>query len=120
LIYLGIGSLAALSNLLFFYSGYYLLSLGLNSATIISYGLAAVVNYFLCIAILFKHEAYWHSRTEILMYLVVVSLGAGIDLAVMHFLTELDWYGMASRICAIMILFIFNFLARKFIVFPQK
>jgi dolichol-phosphate mannosyltransferase len=116
LVYLGIGATAALVNLIVFMA-VFALSPTLTVATISSFIVAAVVNYFLCIWLLFKHNSRWNSTGEVLMYLLVVAISGGLDLA-----TTIGFYEMGAsvwlaKIGACMIGLVFNFLARRYLVF---
>ena len=66
LLYLLIGGCAAVINLIIFRI---MLSSGLSLtiSTLSAFIIAAVVNYLLCILILFRHKASWNSWTEILI-----------------------------------------------------
>jgi putative flippase GtrA len=78
---------------------------------------AATANYFLCIALLFRHRARWNSVGEVLVYLVVVTMAGVLDLGVTQFLYNLGlapWLAKAAASCMGLV---FNFLGRRFVVF---
>ena len=118
ILYLTIGGTSALVNLVIFLV---LFSLGSTvlSAALIAFVIAAIINYFLCIAILFRHQARWSSCNEILIYLLVVSSIGLLD----AFATKLFWEMGAtpgiSKIIATGLGVILNFVGRKFLVFPE-
>ena len=118
LIYLFIGGACALVNLLFFIG---LVSLGcsITIAAPSAFVLAAIINYFLCIILLFKHKARWSSSAEVVLFILVVILVGGVDLG----MTKLFLFGglplSTSKIFASGISLFFNFLARRFCVFPE-
>ena len=119
LIYLFIGGIAACLNLFFFAMMY---SHGINikiSAIIAFYG-AAAINYLLCILILFRHKIKWKSRTEILFYIIVVSLVGALDLFITSFLFSHGNSAIFSKVIATGVILIFNFSGRRFIIFPEE
>ncbi len=117
-IYILIGALAALFNLLVFLV---MIHAGLNVcySAGLAYSLAAVMNYFLCIAFLFRHKARWSSKLELAAYVAVV-VGSGlIDLSVTKFLSAITSLAEA-KIAASALVLIINFYGRKYLVFPEK
>ena len=119
LIYLFIGGVAAVANLLFFLA---LLSHG-QSVTVsaaIAFVAAAIVNYFLCILLLFRHKARWNSSTELLLFLVVVAAVGLVDLGTTRFFMFAGIGAASSKILASIIGLVFNFLGRRLLVFPEK
>jgi len=69
LIYVLIGGIAAVANLISFLT-VMALGVSLTASAVVSFVLAAAVNYFLCITLLFRHKARWNSLVEILMYML--------------------------------------------------
>jgi len=118
LIYLYIGAMAAAINLITFY-----LLIRLNVQIVLSAPLAfitaAIVNYLLCIYILFRHKARWKTKTEIIIYFFVVLSVCLIDLGATEFLLALNMSPVISKLIASISVFILNFLGRRYIVFPE-
>lgn len=118
LIYFFIGGAAAIFNVVSFLL---LLKLGIlvTVAAPLSFFLAAILNYLLCISILFRHRAKWNSINEILVYMLVVAGICLLDLLI----TKVFLYGGFSpgysKIIASGTLFVLNFLGRRFLVFPE-
>ena len=119
LLYLFIGGVSAVANITFF-----MLLLAFHMPMIFAIGIAflmaAVVNYLLCIAILFRHKAKWNSVTEVLMYLLTLLLMGGLDYGLTY---SFYWMGLTafwSKCWAVVIGLIGNFALRKYIVFPQR
>ena len=77
LVYLFIGGLSAIVNLAVFLS---LFGLGFSVVTsaLSAFVIAAIVNYFLSILLLFRHKAKWNSITEVIIYSLVVSAMASL------------------------------------------
>jgi glycosyltransferase involved in cell wall biosynthesis len=118
LIYLLIGGLSAIANIVIF--------LGLRSWLIpdniaipAAFFLAALLNYFLCIAILFRHKVRWNSIGEILTYFSVVILVSLVDFAVTKWLIFLGNSAWLAKSIACVAGLIFNFVGRRYFVFPE-
>jgi dolichol-phosphate mannosyltransferase len=118
LIYLVIGGTAAIVNfiifILIFYSGF-----NENIAAPIAFATAAIVNYLLCIAILFRHKARWNSVLEIAVYLLVVILAGLFDLGITKLFLFMGASPSISKLVATVLVFILNFVGRRFFVFPE-
>ena len=118
MIYLFIGGFAAVVNLVQFLV---MLSqgFGVNLATVSSFVLAAIVNYILCILLLFRHKARWSSVTEILLFLCVVVLVGVADLAMTRFFLLAGFTPGVAKLNATGLGLFLNFLGRKYLVFPE-
>ncbi len=116
LIYACIGGIAAVLNLIGFLS---LLRLGMSlpASAALSFGLAAAANYFLSIALLFRHKARWNSMGEVFMYALVVSAVGLLDLGVTSLLYTMGTAPWLAKSTASSIGLVFNFLGRRFFVF---
>jgi dolichol-phosphate mannosyltransferase len=117
-LYLFIGGVAAVVNFLLFIGMFYS-GVGENIAAPVAFSVAALVNYLLCIALLFRHKARWNSTMEIIVYVLVVSIAGVIDLAITKVFIYSDFHAASSKIIATISVFILNFLGRKFFVFPE-
>lgn len=119
LLYLFIGGISAISNIVLF--GVLLgLGAGVTTAIVIAFSTAALVNYLLCISILFKHKARWTTSGEIVAYMVtVVTMGAFDVITTLGFM-EIGLSPLTSKSLAALLGFIGNFLLRRFLVFPEK
>lgn len=118
MLYLMIGGLAAIVNFLIFFS---LFSSGimLVVAGPTAFILAAVVNYFLCISILFKHKARWNSTTEAGLYVLLVALVGCLDLGMTKLLMAWQLGPWSSKLIATITLFVINFIGRRFLIFHE-
>ena len=118
LLYLLIGGSAAFINLCVFLlmltSG-----LGITFSTLSAFITAAIVNYFLCILILFRHKARWNSWAEILIYVAIVGLVSLIDLGITKSLIRFGASPLLSKTVATMLDLIFNFSGRRYLVFTE-
>jgi glycosyltransferase involved in cell wall biosynthesis len=119
LIYFFIGAVAALVNLVTFLV---LLAVGLSLdvSAPLAFVLAAATNYGLCVALLFRHKARWNSVTEILVYGVVVIIVGALDLGLTRILYAKGHPAWLSKSIASVMGLMFNFLGRRFWVFPEK
>ena len=118
-IYIFVGSTAAIVNLLIFLA---LFKNGIQTefAAPVAFIIAAIANYYLGIAFLFRHKIKWNSFIEILTYSIVVTIVAFVDLTATKYFILADILPEYSKLGATGISFIFNFLGRRFIVFPEK
>lgn len=114
LLYFFIGLVCALANIIIFYC---LSDKNLLVAASTAFTLSAILNYFLCILILFRHKARWTAPKEILTYLGVVVLMGALDYAMTAGFAFIGFSLMFSKFLAIIIAFIGNFVLRKFLVF---
>lgn len=118
-IYFFIGAAAAVVNLMIFLTA---LRLGGNLmiSTPVAFAGAAAFNYYLSVSILFRKNARWNSISETALYCLVVLLIAGMDLFLTSSFIDLGVSPSLSKINATIFAFLFNFIGRKYIVFPEK
>ncbi|MBN1102827.1 MAG: bifunctional glycosyltransferase family 2/GtrA family protein [Deltaproteobacteria bacterium] len=118
LFYLFIGGVAAVFNLLVFLG---LLSTGAstNVAAPVAFVLAALLNYVLCILLLFRHKARWNAPMEMVLYWLVVGVVCLIDLGATRLFILWGIGVGSSKALASVIGLMFNFLGRRFFVFPE-
>jgi dolichol-phosphate mannosyltransferase len=117
-LYLFIGGLSAVVNFFIFMA---LFHAGVNAAVSapVAYIIAAMVNYFLCIFLLFRHRARWNSTAEVLIFLFIVILIGVLDLVMTGTLIDLGNPPGLSKLLASGAGLVFNFLGRRFLVFPE-
>jgi dolichol-phosphate mannosyltransferase len=118
MIYAIIGGFCALVNIALFLLMYYS-NMPVISAAPIAYVSAAALNYFLCIHFLFRHRARWTSVGEVLIYLLVVAILGLVDLLMTQVLLAATWQPVFARSIAALMGLVFNFLGRKYLVFPE-
>jgi dolichol-phosphate mannosyltransferase len=116
--YTFIGGLSAIVNLLIFLSLYQ--QVGVSVAAPIAFFLAAGLNYYLSIKILFRHKAKWNSFTEMAVFLLVVGAVGLVDLYSTRALLTLGLGAAGAKALATGIGFVLNFAGRRFLVFPEK
>ena len=119
LVYLIIGGTSALGNVLLF-GLLKALGFGMTTAIVLSFACAALLNYLLCIAILFRHKARWNTLGEMLMYLLTISIMGGFDLGITMYLAKLGLTPLFSKTLATIFGFFGNFLLRRYLVFPEE
>jgi glycosyltransferase involved in cell wall biosynthesis len=117
--YTFIGGLAAIANLLVFL-GLLWVGVGLTPSVLSAFFLAAAVNYYLSIKLIFRHRTRWNTIGEILVYLAVVILVALLDLYCTRFLVTAGVSPALAKMFATSIGLVLNFAGRRFIVFPEK
>ncbi len=117
-LYLIIGSVAAIVNIVSFqffnFNGFII-----KLAAPLAFTIAALVNYILCITILFRHKARWSSKTEIIVYILVVFIAGLFDFIITINLLNQGIGPGISKLFATFSVFMINFLGRRFIVFPE-
>lgn len=117
LLYLFIGGVCAIVNLICF-AIFLSCNMTLFSAILWSFLIAALLNYWLCIIILFKHKAFWNSSMELLMYLITIATMGLLDYALTWTFITVGCSNMWAKLFSIIINFIGNFILRKYLVFP--
>ena len=115
-IYFIIGGICAATNVLTFSILYYSL-LSIRAAAIVSFALAAALNYYLCIHYLFRHGARWKARSEIGLYIVFVSLVGVVDVGVTGALADALEAVVVAKLIASTSGFVLNFVGRKYLIF---
>lgn len=117
-IYLLIGTLAALVNLLLF--GVLIAGGSSISASLpLAYGVAAVVNYALCVYLLFPSSGTESFSAKKRMYLGVILLMGALDFWITRGLIGNGYGAMAAKALASASLPVLNFIARRFLVFSS-
>jgi putative flippase GtrA len=119
LLYLFIGGVSMLVNMLCFAI---LIHTGvpLNYAIAGAFVVAALVNYILCILILFQHKARWNTAAEVCLYAISVAVMGLIDYGVTHGLLALACTALWAKFWASILGFAGNFILRRMLVFPNK
>ena len=119
LLYFFIGGASAVSNIAFF-SILLGTGLGMTTAVVLSFLGAALVNYLLCISILFKHKARWTTSGEIAAYILTLVIMGSFDTAITISFSGAGLSPVVSKSLASLFGFFGNFLLRRYLVFPEK
>jgi putative flippase GtrA len=119
LLYLFIGFIAACVNWGIF-GMLHSLDLSMHISVPVAFIVAAIVNYLLCIMVLFRHKARWDSFTEIFVYAVVVISICIIDLICTQSLYQMGLSAIYSKITASLLVLVLNYLGRRLFVFPER
>ena len=118
LVYLFIGGLSAFVNYIAFMG---LLKSG--GAVIVSaavaFVIAAIVNYLLCIALLFRHKAKWSSFGEFTIYFIIVLAIGVFDVGVTRILVLGGLSPALAKLSATGMGLILNFIGRRVLVFSE-
>lgn len=115
--YLWVGGFCAGVNILLFRA--LLLSLSVWCAAPVAFLLAAALNYWLCIHLLFRHRAKWSTWGEIGIYGALVATVGGVDLLSTVVLLRAGLTPWAAKATASGIALVLNYLGRRFLVFPE-
>jgi dolichol-phosphate mannosyltransferase len=119
LLYLFIGGIAAASNLAVFLT-LYQNGYSVHAAAPTAFAVAAAVNYFLCVLLLFRHNAQWSTPKEVLVYVVLVLGVAMLDLFITKGLLIAGAGPAAAKSIAILCGLLLNFAGRKYFVFYES
>jgi len=115
--YLLVGGVCAGVNVLLFSALF--LGTSVWFAAPLAFALAAALNYWLCIHVLFRHRAKWSTWGEFGVYSVLVTAVGGIDLLSTSALLGAGLAPWAAKATASGIALVFNYLGRRFLVFPE-
>jgi dolichol-phosphate mannosyltransferase len=119
LLYFFIGVICAIANVALFSvltSG----GMNLSLAIVIAFVVAAALNYYLCITVLFRHRARWTTEWEILLYLGTIFVMGVVDYVVTIGLFAATGSATWSKVAAVIVGFFGNFLLRRYLVFPER
>lgn len=119
LLYFFIGGLCALFNIASFQVGL-ASGMGVTPSIVLAFALAAVANYLLCIAILFRHKARWSTAGELAAYVFTLIIMGGVDYVATVGLMSLSVSSGWSKAWAALLGFVGNFLLRKHLVFRES
>jgi glycosyltransferase involved in cell wall biosynthesis len=117
--YTFIGGFSAIVNLVLFLLLYQATS-SVTVSTLTAFFLAAAVNYYLSILLIFRHKAKWSTATELLVFLVVVATIGVIDLYMTRGFLAVGIAPWLAKTTATAIGLVLNFAGRRFLVFPEK
>jgi glycosyltransferase involved in cell wall biosynthesis len=116
--YFFIGGASAIVNLLVFLA--LLPEAGVSVAAPTAFFVAAAVNYYLSVKILFRHRAKWTSLAEVIVFLVVVGAVSVVDLYSTRLLLSIGFGAALAKMIATATGFVLNFMGRRLLVFPEK
>jgi glycosyltransferase involved in cell wall biosynthesis len=118
LVYLIIGAMSATLNLLIFYI-LINFKLQINISLPTAFIVAAILNYILCIKLLFRHKAQWSSKIEIFIYFSLVSFVCLLDLGITKLFISTNMDPIPSKLISTISIFILNFFGRRYLVFSE-
>jgi putative flippase GtrA len=116
--YFLVGGFCAVANLLFFNA--FLTFLSAWFAAPLAFILTTILNYWLCILVLFRHRAKWSTWGELGIYSTFVAAVGCIDLFSTLALLGTGFAPWAAKATASGIAFVFNYLDRRFLIFPER
>jgi len=118
LFYLFIGGIAAIFNLSIFLT---LNAIPISTAISIPFAFisAAILNYLLCIKLLFRHQARWNSIMETILFIILVVCVSFFDFAVTTSLLTLSLKPWIAKLTSTALCLFLNFAGRRFLIFPE-
>lgn len=117
--YTFIGGFSALVNLALFLAMYHS-GVSLSVSTLVAFFLAACVNYYLSIQLIFRHQAKWQTGVEVAVFLAVVCVVGVVDWYCTSLFVGLGFPAWLAKTIATALGLVLNFAGRRFIVFPEK
>lgn len=120
-LYLFVGGIAAITDLIIFFTFAKVLEFNYVLVTISGFIVATFVNYLLSIKLVFNSGIRFLPTVEILMVYAISSIGLVVHITVLFLLIDIfQFEKMISKLLAITSGFTFNFILRKYYVFKQK
>ncbi len=95
------------------------MDINLPVAALTAFFIAAALNYYLSIKLIFRHKARWRTFTEVFVFLGVISSVGLIDMYLTSWLVSLSFALWAAKVTATAVGLVLNFVGRRFIVFPE-
>lgn len=112
--YIFVGGIAAIVNIGMLYVFTEVLHIYYLFSNILSFTLGLIVNYFLSKKLVFQEEKDINKINEFAIYTIIGIMGLGIDTMLIWLLTKKTlFHYMISKLTSTMIVFIWNFGARK-------
>ncbi|MBF0120175.1 MAG: bifunctional glycosyltransferase family 2/GtrA family protein [Desulfobacterales bacterium] len=96
-----------------------LIGLNINLNIPLSYLFTGIFNYFICIAILFRHKIKWSTQNEIIIYSFVILIGLIVDFGITKILIAYNYDLYSSKGLSYFSGLFFNFWLRRYLVFPS-
>jgi glycosyltransferase involved in cell wall biosynthesis len=118
LFYTLIGGVCAVVNLALFVV-VHKAGFNLSQAAITAFLVAAALNYYLSILLIFRHKARWRTLTEVLAFLGVVAIVGLFDMYSTRWLVSIGTEPWLAKLTATAFGLVLNFAGRRFIVFPE-
>jgi dolichol-phosphate mannosyltransferase len=116
--YVFVGGLCGIANLLLF--GGFRNFTPTWFAAPAAFATAAILNYWLCTLLLFRRRATWSRWTELASYGALVAGVAGVDLISTITFIAAGLPPMLSKGLASGLSLVFNFVGRRFLIFPER
>ena len=117
-LYCLIGGTAALANLILF-AAMHATGLALVVSIPTAFGIAAILNYWLCVNLLFDRNARWSDFVEWSLYALLVGVMGTLDYTLTSWLIDADLTPVTAKMLATILLPVLNFAGRRFLIFPS-
>ncbi len=118
LIYLFVGGFAAVFNLLVFLL-LYKVNISSMIAAPVAFISAGMLNYLLCIKLLFRHQVKWKSSIEIALFFLLVLCVCFFDCLITISMLSISFQPSTAKLTATALVLILNFCGRKYFIFPE-
>jgi len=115
--YFVVGGLCAVIDFALLYYLTTAVDLNYLVSSMISFMTGAIINYFLCVAWIFRTRVISNRYFEFVLYIVITAVGLGLNTGIIWYFTEKSGlYFMLSKVFATAITFVWNFAARKLLL----
>jgi dolichol-phosphate mannosyltransferase len=116
--YLMVGGVCAVANVLIFLA--LLRTMPPYASAAIAFVAAGILNYWLCILLLFRHRARWSTPGEVAAYGAVMLAAGGIDMGSTVMLLEAGMVAWLAKSLGSATAVAFNYVGRRYVVFPER
>jgi len=115
--YLLVGGVCAVVNVLMFLA--LIRALQSFAAAAIAFAATSILDYWLCILVVFRHRARWSAPAEMLAYGAVILAAGAVDVGSTMMLLEGGVSAWLAKSLGYAMALPFNYLGRRYVVFPQ-
>lgn len=119
ILYFFIGTFSAICNIISFLI-LKRCGIGFTPSVVSAFIVSALVNYLLCISILFRHKARWSGIGEFFAYIITIAVMGGLDWLITYWLVSAEMGSAGAKAIAAVAGFFCNFLLRRIVVFPER
>ena len=117
-LYAVVGGAVALFDLVFFMILVDVFGYPFLLVNFLGFFLGTFINYYLCIKFIFKSGIRFNRLSEVALFIMVNFISLMFSqIAIYVFLVLIEFPTLVSKVCAICILFFWNFGIRKFFIF---
>ena len=117
-VYFFIGGFSAVANVLLFMM-LYQADFSVTSSAGVAFIASAIINYYLCVHLLFTRRKFRSAKTELATYTLLVAAIGLIDIGLTNWLHEVTGIPVLAKSLACALGFLLNFVGRKYLIFAN-